>query len=239
MQHNGHVSINKKLILLVFSFFLLINIASSGGHFDFWDGTETFLVTESMVLKHTAKLDPAIPSVKKLGFDILTSEHDRAIRQGNFGVYYIEDINKLPPLYTLRSLLLSAIAVPFYYAATILSASPIVVVGLFVNSLLMSLTSLVIFCFSLEIYGSRKISFVLALIYGVCSFVWPYVTSLFPQPLQALTLITAAFFIYKSIYEHRQISFSFICNYTGNNNNNNKKNKGLYYAGLGGMFLGL
>ena len=234
-----HSTINKKLILLVFSFFLLVNIASSGGHFDVWDGTETFLVTESMVLKHTAKLDPTIPSVKKIHFDIFWSESSNAFRQGS--KYYlalynrdIHDIDKLPAFYTFRSLLLSTIAVPFYYLAIIVSVSPIALVGLFVNSLLISLTSLVIFCFSLEVYGSKKIAFVLSLIYGVCSFVWPHITSLWPQPLQALILITSAFFIFKSIHEHQQIFF--ICYYTRQNLN---KNKAIYFAGLGGLFLGL
>jgi hypothetical protein len=36
----------KKLILLVFGFFFLINIVSSGGHLDWWDGIEAFLVRE-------------------------------------------------------------------------------------------------------------------------------------------------------------------------------------------------
>ncbi|HYT01647.1 MAG TPA: hypothetical protein VEL70_01975, partial [Candidatus Acidoferrum sp.] len=64
MVHN----INKRLIFLVFSFFLIFNIASSGGHFDIWDGVEAFLVTESMVLKHSAKLYPDLPSINKLCF---------------------------------------------------------------------------------------------------------------------------------------------------------------------------
>ena len=61
---------DSKLVLLLFVFFFLINIISSGGHLDWWDGTEAFLVTESMVLKNTAKLDPFVPSVKELGFNV-------------------------------------------------------------------------------------------------------------------------------------------------------------------------
>ena len=95
----SHRSINKKLILLVFSFFLLVNIASSGGHFDTFDGTETFLVTESMVLKHSAKLYPDTPSIKKLGFDMNWSKGFNAGHQG----LRFYDINLIPPLYTLRS----------------------------------------------------------------------------------------------------------------------------------------
>ena len=49
---------NGTLILLVFCFFLLVNVASAGGHFDRWDRVQTFLVGESLVLKHSAKLIP-------------------------------------------------------------------------------------------------------------------------------------------------------------------------------------
>jgi hypothetical protein len=233
-----HSSINKKLILLVLSFFLLVNIASSGGHFDVWDGTETFLVTESMVLKHSVKLYPDIPSVKNIPFDIVWAEHTSP--KAILGKYTKDDDKNMPAYYTLRSLLLSAIAVPFYYAATVFSLSPVSVVGLFVNSLIISLTSLVIFCFSFEVYGSRKISFILSLIYGVCSFVFPYHTDLRPQPLQALTLIASAFFIYTSSYKSVHYQFPFVCHYTRpNDKKNSGNNRGIYYAGLGGLFLGL
>jgi hypothetical protein len=215
-------------MLLVFVFFCLINIASSGGHFDWWDGNEAFFVTESMVLKHTSKLDPSVPSVEKLHFDIRYSIYSNLVIQGAKNL----DKNTLPlvPVYTVRSLLLSAIAVPFYYAALIFSVSPIAVIGIFFNSLLISLTAVLVFCLSLDVFRSKKIAFILSLIFGVCSFVWPYNTSFWTQPLQALTLIASAFFIFESLH----YSSSFICHYTRPD-----KNKGVYFAGLGGLFLGL
>ena len=218
----------KRLMLLVFVFFCLINIASSGGHFDWWDGNEAFFVTESMVLKHTSKLDPSVPSVEKLHFDIRYSIYSNLVIQGAKNL----DKNTLPlvPVYTVRSLLLSAIAVPFYYAALIFSVSPIAVIGIFFNSLLISLTAVLVFCLSLDVFRSKKIAFILSLIFGVCSFVWPYNTSFWTQPLQALTLIASAFFIFESLH----YSSSFICHYTRPD-----KNKGVYFAGLGGLFLGL
>jgi hypothetical protein len=218
---------NTRLIFLVFSFFLIVNLASNGGHFDQWDGVETFLVTESMVLKHSAKLHPDVPSIEKLLFNIRYTVW--ANKELQTGKTYNYSTMQLEPVYTLRSLFLSAVAVPFYYAATIFSISPISLVAILVNSLIISLTSLLIFCFSLEIYDSKKIAFILSLIFGLCSFVWPYITSLWPQPLQALCIIASAFFIYMSLHHH----FSFICQYS------RPKNKGIYFAGLGGLFLGL
>jgi hypothetical protein len=229
---------NYKLIFFVFSFFALINIASSGGHFDVWDGSESFLVTESMVLKHTAKLDPGVPSIEKLHFDIhFSASLNKALHPAVNN--RDQNAKALEPVYTVRSLLLSAIAVPFYYAAVIFSVPPIPLVAIFVNSLLISLICVVIFCFSLEIYGSKNIAFMLSLIFGVCSFAWPYHTTLWPQPLQALCIITSAFFIYISLHRHS----SFICHFTradiNKDNLANETRKGTYFSLLAGLFLGL
>jgi len=179
-------------------------VVSNGGHFDSADGVATFIVTESMVLKHSAKLYPDVPSIQKLYFDI-----HRFAPIGPRGV--------LVPSYQAESLLSSAIAVPFYYAAIIFSVSPITVVALFVNSMIISLTSVVIFCFSLEIYRSKKIAFVLSLIFSLCSFVWPYNNTFFPQPLEGLLIIASAFFIYLSA---------------------KRDNKRIFFAALAGVFLG-
>ena len=131
---------NTRLIFLVFSFFLIVNLASNGGHFDQWDGVETFLVTESMVLKHSAKLHPDVPSIEKLLFNIrYTVWANKELQTGKTYNYYTM---QLEPVYTLRSLFLSAVAVPFYYAAIIFSISPISLVAILVNSLIISLTSL-------------------------------------------------------------------------------------------------
>ena len=105
-------SVDKKLITLVFIFFYLVNIASSGGHLDWWDGMEAFFVTESMILKHTAKLDPTVPSVAKLHFDIRYTVHTNKVIET--GKNYDKNTMPLEPVYTVRSLMLSAIAVPFY-----------------------------------------------------------------------------------------------------------------------------
>jgi hypothetical protein len=232
---------NKRLIFYVFAFFLIVNFLSTGGHTDMWDGVVTFLVAEGMALKHSAKLQPDIPTVSKSNpADTVRTMINYEVRNymivtGKYGEW-VQQSMRLEPVYSVRNILLPAIAIPFYYAAVFFSIPPLFIVAFFVNSLIIALTSLVIFCFSLELYGSRRIAFMLSLIFSVCSFVLPYNTSFFPQPLQMLLIITSAFFIYKSLHFHS----SFICNYCRvNENNNNKSLRGIYFSGLGGLFLGL
>src|SRR5215218_8451990 len=189
-------TVSRKMMLLVFAFFYLINILASGGHMDVWDGIQAYVTTESMALKHTAKLDPTVPSVQSLNYAVnYTVAYYKFIAEGKRF-----DLNTPPePVYTIRPLIISAIALPFYELALVLSVSPFVLVSMLTNSFIIALTSLVIFCFSLELYRSARIGFALSLMFNVCSFVLPYVTTLWAQPLQALTLVASLFFIYKSL----------------------------------------
>ena len=185
--------------LFVFVFFFIINLMASGGHIDMWDGMVTFMITESMALKQTAELHPEIPSISLANpSDMVHTMMDYEV--GNYkvltGKYYdwISSLKHLEPVFSSRSLLLPAIAVPAYLLASLLSLNPVSVIGISVNSLIISLTSLVIFCFSLDLYGSRRIAFILGLVFVGCSFILPYNNTLFPQPLQGLCIITARFF---------------------------------------------
>ena len=192
-------------------------------------------------------LYPDIPSVNTLHFDIRNSVYTNSALQT--GEFPDKQTITLKPVYTVRSLLLSAAAVPFYLVATLLSVSPIPIIALFFNSMIISLISVIILLFSNEIYGSKKVAFVLSLVFGVGSFIWPYHTSFWSMPLQALCLISATYFIHKSLH----YDTSFIHNYArlDFNVSSNRKNivsstydkyttnKGLYFAALGGLFLGL
>jgi hypothetical protein len=221
-------SSDRRLIILVFVLFFLINVLSSGGHLDWWDGTEAFLVTESMVLKHSSKLDPTVPSVKELGFYVnYTVYANTALQTGeNKGLQNVT----LEPVYTVRSLLLSAVAVPFYYLATIFSGSPFVTVGLLVNSLIISLTAVTIYCIIAEIKYSRKIALTSSLIFAVCTFVWPYNSTFWVQPLQGLLLSVTLYLLLLG----RHGNHSFLCHYL----DPGTKHVGLL-AGMAGLALGL
>jgi hypothetical protein len=182
-----------------------------------------------MALKQTAKLDPTVPSVKDLGFYVNYTVYANTALQT--GKYTNPQNATLEPVYTVRSLLLSATALPFYYLADVLSVSPIVSTGLLVNSLFLSLTATVIFCISNEVHRSRKIAFLLSLIYSVCSFVWPYNTTFWVQPLQGLLLIVSIYLLVLARHYDR----SYLCHYSVLKN----KRTGFFFAGLAGLSLGL
>jgi hypothetical protein len=218
-----HMVLGKVQIFSVFFFFLILNVISSGGHLDWRDGVETFVVTESMLTKGSTMIHPDVQSIREL--------YGRSYDQNN--------ITSAPqPYHSPRSLLLAAINIPFYYAATVLFSSPVTVTALFVNSVLISLIAMVVFSFSFKLYGSIKISFISGLIFCICSFIWPYNTSLYPQPLQALLIITPAYLIYRSEHQHG----AFICNYTKGEMNINSpslENSKFVYPILSGTLLGL
>ena len=226
------------VMLFVFVFFLIVNFISSGGHTDMWDGMVTFLVTESMFLKHTAQLDPEIPTISNAS----TQSRLNAMinyEVGNYkaltGKYYdwLSLSSPVESVFTSRSLMLPAIAVPFYLIATLLSVEAVSLVSLSVNSIITATTCLVIFAFALDLYGSRRIAFILGLIFVGCSFILPYNTSLFPQPLQGLCIISGTFFLYKMRHAHH----NYLCQTTSNRDLSHKTR--YIYSMLSATFFGL
>src|SRR5918999_4078613 len=227
---------NGELILYVFIIFLIINFISSGGHTDLWDGMVTFLITEGMALKQTAQLDPEIPSVSNTSIPVMINGFLHWEVQNNkviTGKYYewVSMSSPIEPVYTSRALLLPAISVPFYFLSSILSVNPVSLIAFSVNSILIALTGLVIFCFTLDVYDSRRIAFILGLVFTGCTFILPYNTSLFPQPLQALCIVSGVFFLYKARHNRP----SFICLFTRVNTAH--AGTAYIYCGLAGLLF--
>jgi len=181
---------SKKLLLIVFSFFLLINFMTAGGHTDSTDGNIYFLVTESTILNHSIKIDPSSSGVKKINYDIT-----------NYMMVWAPESNEaylrgeIIPFYIPGGILGPELGVPWYGLALIFQQEPLFFVSFFTNSIIMSLTSLIVFFLGKEFFKSYKIGFVLAVLFSVTSFIWPYNSSLFLQPAQALTLIASFYFI--------------------------------------------
>jgi len=186
---------NKKLCMLVFLFFFLVYLISGGGHLDAHDGVANFLVTENMVIEKSIKINPNSPSQSKLLFDI----HSFVRFHGDMNsAKILEETGIIPQAYVNYALFLPAIGIPFYIIADIFNQNPIHIVPYFTNALIISLTNVVVFAFTLSIYKSKKIAFVLSIFLGLTSFIWAYTSSMFPQPLLGLLAISAFYFIFLS-----------------------------------------
>lgn len=191
----------------------MINFASTGGHFDSYDGNFYYLVAENMFLKHSIKLDPTSPGVKTLNFDYNIKNYLK-VWVPNLYDDYQNGIKH--PFYIPGGVLGPALAVPWYAISSVLNIEPTQFVPFFINSVILSLTSLVLFFLGNKMFSSRKIGFIIALSFSVTSFIWPYNTSFFLQPAIALTLISSIYFLLRV----------------------EKKNK-ILNSSLAGFFLGL
>ncbi len=187
---------SRGIIFLVFLFFFLVMLASSGGHLDVWDGKGYFLLTENLVKHQSLILHPDLiaPDDGKGRFSVrnyFSWQHELR----NNGIPLPPDV-KLEPTASNGSPLLALLGVPFYIIAEDIHYSTVRFTSYFLNSLILALMSTVVFAFASDFYRSRKIGFALSLVAGVGSLAWPYVTSYFEQPLTALILISCLYFLF-------------------------------------------
>ena len=189
--------------LLVFIFFLVVFLASNGGHLDVVDGKGYFLLTENLVLHQSFLIRPDLPSIEETNFNIKNYFNWQYGLQNNFATLPEGD---LQPMYIFASPLLSVIGIPFYLFADVIDYSPVQITSYFLNSIILALTATMVFTFSNEIFHTKKIAFVLALATGLCSFTWPYVSSFFQQPLVGLMLISCLYFLYMASKNKIQLS---------------------------------
>jgi len=201
---------NTKFSLLIFGFFLLLNLVSSGGHPYSIDDTRYFLHTENLALNYSIKLDPHSPNAQEL----IDETQLRQIQHNSYsliGKEYDEN-SPLVPFYTFYALLLPFLTAPIYYLALATSTNPVSILNLFTNSIILSLTSLVIFKVGLHHFNSTKISFVLSLIFLVTTWVWSYNTGMMNRPLASFLIILGFYFLVISKKESSFLPFfSGIC----------------------------
>ena len=177
---------------IVFVFFLLIFLLTSGGHTDAWDGKVRYLLTENIVEHKSLMLHNDLKGISEINFDIKKYFTQQFKWQHNG-----EEINQIPSsMYIAAAPLLSIISIPFYFLGAIIGISETQVVPYFVNSIILALTSTTVFVFGVKMFDSKQIAFLLAIITSVCSFLWAYVDSFFQQPLLGLVLVSSCFFIY-------------------------------------------
>jgi hypothetical protein len=128
-----------KRTVFILVFFLLLNFATTGGHFDSHDGIFYYLVAENTVLNQSIMVDPNSPSVTTLEFAPILE---------NFVRFWVPEIyddyvngNKTA-FFLPGSIGGPLLAVPFYILALITDTEPVNVVPFFVNSIIIALTNI-------------------------------------------------------------------------------------------------
>ncbi|MBS3168835.1 hypothetical protein J4216_06920 [Candidatus Woesearchaeota archaeon] len=156
------------------------------------DDVQYFLHTENLALNHSIKIDPESPSASKL-FNTETLRQIQGKQYGYQGREWTEKA-QLSPYYDASSLLLPFLTVPLYYLALVTSINPVAVIGFFTNSVILSLTSFIIFITCMHFFRNGKISFILATAYILTTYVWSYNTGMMLRPLAGL-LFTLGFYL--------------------------------------------
>ena len=212
-----HVKKSKKLLpLMIFSFYFLIYLASAGGHPDSFDGVTYFLMSENLALHGAPTLNIHSPSAQDLGFDVhqyirirasldawpAWQKHAPDMRFGDFRDDYLKKVN-WESFYAGGYLVLPFLAAPLYVIAIILHIPPTAFVFLFTNSIIIASSATVMFMLGKEMFKSERIGFVLSLIFGVTSFIWPYISSFFSNPLAILFFMLSMYFILRQKNENR------------------------------------
>jgi len=176
----------------------------------------TFSIPRTFFFNKSLEIDPFSPSAKS----IFTEEDLKELQAQN--LYFPGKIsfevstddpafmdswqkwkneNPLEPFYSRAPLLLPLASTPLYYISYVTSSNPITNLTFFTNSIILSLIPLMIFLTSMHYFNSKKISFILSLVFLVTTWVWSYNTGMMVRPLVALLVILGFYFIpFLSIY---------------------------------------
>ena len=209
------IKANRALPFLIFTFFFLIFITSNGGHNDVHDGVSYFLITENLVLNGSPSINyqTNISTAEDLGFDLdyyiflwayyngaekewdtKSDEYKQNISFTQHARNFAERMkegNFFGPGY----LILPIIAASFYLMAPFLNISTVHFVPLMSNSIIIAVTCSIVFLFGRLLFKSDKVGFVLSIIFGVTSFMWPYITTMYARPLATLFLLLFIYLI--------------------------------------------
>lgn len=191
-----------KLRILIFLLCLSFYLGLSGPHV-YSDGILYYTLTEDAAINHSLMFRLGLPSQ-----DIIESKNN--LQEYMSGSYYLQGksydpSNPQPINASMLPILLSLVGVPFYYLSQIFHLQPTFFVPLIVNPIITAFTSVIIFSFGYRLFNSEKIGVVLALLFGITSFVVPWTSEYLTRSLSALMLISAIYFIYMTREDKRPI----------------------------------
>ena len=217
------------LPLFLFIFFFSAFLVTSGGHGDPFDGPSYFIITEGIAERGTPTMDVNSPAADKMGFDIEQYIEIRTSLQAY--QYWYTESHALSPEMTISELitnypfgtylkdyrttvdqeyfygpgylLLPILATPIYVVADFFNVSVIDSVFLLFNTLVLTFTCIILYFISRNLFSSERIAVSTAIIFGLTSFIWPYITSLYSNPLALMFMV---FSIYLILLQKNKIS---------------------------------
>ena len=185
---------------------------------DPYDGVASFLISENLALTGSPSINfqTNAQSAEDLGFDLsnyleMRSKllyHEKFVSESLESENYtlknyftdqrIEErfLEKNENFFGPSYLPLPIIGSGFYHLAEVFSIEPIHFVPLMLNSIILSLSCVVLFYITKEMFGSEKIGFLSALFFGLTSFIWPYITSMYSRPLAILFFLVFIYLIF-------------------------------------------
>ncbi len=199
-----------RLPVLVFAFLFLINLSVSHGAPDVTDGKKAFLYAENLALNGRLGLALGLPSAET---EVFPSHSIRSMEESlwivadrSYGILKPEGITKeeymeafmkqnRDEFYKQMPLALPVLAAPLYVVAEAVGAVPIEFVPLYLNSVIIAVFGVVLFAMGREMFGSDRVGFVMALLLGLTTFIWPYVSSMFSRPLAIMLLFLGLYLI--------------------------------------------
>jgi len=110
-----------------------------------------------------------------------------ATRQGSFGLQ--------GDVFSKKGIALSLLAVPLYWVALMTPQVGLVQTTMILNPLITALTGVVVFFYARRLGYSPGIGLATALVFGLSTIAWAYSKFFLDEPLSALTLFLAAYFL--------------------------------------------
>jgi len=200
----------RALPVLIFALLFLVNLSVSHGAPDVTDGKRAFLYAENLALNGRLGLALDLPSAETEVFP------GHSIRSMNSSLQIVAErsYRLLDPdgiakdeyigrfmeqnrdeFYYQVPLVLPVLAAPLYKIAEAVGATPIELVPLYLNSIIIAVFGVIMFAIGRELFNSEKIGLVMALMFGLTTFMWPYVSSMFARPLALMFLFLGLYLV--------------------------------------------
>ena len=156
------------LLLFLFSVYLL----SYSGFLHSSDGQAMFSVAESLVRRGSYDIN----QIRWMG-----------LQQGTFGL----DGN----LYSRKGVGTSLAALPLVWLGLVVPCWGVVQTAMLLNPLVTALTGMLVFLYVRHLGYAQRTAVMTALVFGLGTIAWPYAKYFFSEPLTALCLLAAAYFL--------------------------------------------